>query len=61
MIIITKCQANAKSNGNYHSGPADDRIQRSGQQWFIAKEHSLAGMRNYFIHKFIFLPQLKIS
>ena len=30
-------------------------------KWFIAKEHSLAGMRNYFKHKFIFLPQLKMS
>ena len=31
------------------------------QQWVIAKERSLAGMRHCSIRKLIFLPQLKIS
>ena len=36
---------------------------KDGQQWFIAKERSLAGIRDtaLYVNLFIFLPQLKIS
>lgn len=35
---------------------------KDGQQWFIAKERSLAGIRDtaLYVNLFIFLPQLKI-